>query len=82
MSAWGNSPELEAQARGTVSMMDELLHDQPKAIATEVPYAARAFTTRDIYCRSSVNCLLGIEHLDPGGREGRPLTAHGSLSDA
>lgn len=49
MSAWGNSPELEAQARGTVSMMDELLHDQPKAIATEVPYAARAFTTRDIY---------------------------------
>lgn len=32
--------------------------------------------------RSSVNCLLGIEHLDPGGREGRPLTAHGSLSDA
>lgn len=22
--------------------------------------------------RSSVNCLLGIEHLDPGGREGRP----------
>lgn len=73
MSAWGNPPELEAQGCGSVSMMDELLHDQPKARATEVPYAAPSIynsrhllaVRRSAVCLESNTSIRAAERVDP-----------------
>lgn len=73
MSAWGNSPELEAQARGTVSMMDELLHDQPKSIADRGPlcgpsiYNSRHLLAvrRSTVCLESNTSIRAAERVDP-----------------